>query len=78
MRVNTAPAELVLELLHLLVHRGLGDRIGERTGSASVAAGASDPIEAFQSRELNHEAVLINLVKTNKYLVDAQHGSLEA
>ena len=61
-------AELGLQLPHLLVHRGLGDGVGEGARRARVAAGPGHVEEAFQARELNrlhHEAELIANISIN-------------
>ena len=51
--LEQADAQLVFELAHLLEHRGLGQRVGERARRRGIAAGARDPVEAFQAGDLH-------------------------
>jgi hypothetical protein len=51
--LEQADAQLVLELAHLLEHRGLGERVGERARRRGIAPGARHPVKAFETGDLH-------------------------
>ena len=51
--LEQADAQLVLELAHLLEHRGLSQRIRERARRRRVPSRARDPIETLQTSDLH-------------------------